>query len=287
MKIAFLGTGAMGSRMAAKLIDAGHELTVWNRTPGHAAAIVEAGARLAATPRAAVADVDAAISMVRDDAASEAVWLEEDSGALGHLPENAIGVECSTLSLPHIRRLAAAFAAQGRAFLDAPLAGSRPQAEAGQLIFLVGGDAQPLTSARPLFEAMGAAAHHAGAAGSGAVVKLMVNALFGAQTALLAELIGFAARAGADPARAIEILAATPVASPAAKAAAAAMLSGHFAPAFPIDLVAKDFGLVTASAAAIEAETPLSAAVGGVFIRAVNAGFGADNITGVAQLYAR
>ncbi|MBX2854630.1 MAG: NAD(P)-dependent oxidoreductase [Rhodobacteraceae bacterium] len=287
MKLAFLGTGAMGARMAAKLIDADHQVTVWNRTPARTACLVKAGARLAETPRAAVMDAEAVFSMVRDDEASQAVWLDETTGALNNLPETAIGVECSTLSLPFVSRLSGAFTARGRAFLDAPLAGSRPQAEAGQLIFLIGGSEQILAKIRPLFDAMGSATHHTGATGSGTSVKLMVNTLFGAQIAVLAELIGFAARSGFDPARAIEILSATPVASPAAKAAASTMLAGNFAPAFPIELVAKDFDLVTASAASIDAQIPLASAVGEVYMRAIHAGFGEDNITGVAQLYAR
>ena len=214
MKLAFLGAGAMGARMAAKLLDAGHAVTVWNRTPERAAALVKAGATLADTPRAAVQDADAAISMVRDDAASEAVWLDQRTGALAGMPSAAIGVECSTLSLPYVSHLAATFADKGAAFLDAPLAGSRPQAEAGQLIFFVGGLEQHLAAAQPLFEQMGAAAHHAGPTGSGSMVKLAVNALFGAQVALLAEMIGVAERFSGDARRAVEIISSTPVASP-------------------------------------------------------------------------
>lgn len=284
-RIAFLGLGAMGSRMAAKLIEAGHDVTVWNRTPDRGAALAAQGATVAPTPGAAAEGAAVVFSMVRDDAASEAVWFDETRGALGGLAAEAVAVECSTLSLKHVRSLAEAFEARGQAFLDAPLAGSRPQAEAGQLIFLVGGRMAALERARPMLEVMGGAVHHAGEAGAGAAVKLMVNALFGTQLALLGELIGFAGKAGLDPARAMEILGATPVCSPAAKGAAGAMLAGAFAPAFPIDLVAKDFGLVAQSAQAVAAEVPVCAATGAVFRQGVAQGLGADNITGIVQLY--
>ena len=249
MKIAFLGLGAMGSRMAARLIDAGHELTVWNRTAAATAPLAEKGAGVAASPADAAKDADIIISMVRDDDASARVWFASD-GALTSMGEKAVGIECSTLSVPFVRELAGHFDGARRAFLDVPLAGSRPQAVAGQLIFLAGGDAGVLDPVRPVLETMGGAVHHAGAHGAGAVVKLMVNALFGTQLALVGELIGFAAKSGVDPVRAVEILGATPVVSPAAKLAAGAMLAGQFAPAFPIDLVAKDYGLLAASAEA-------------------------------------
>ncbi|MBA4783812.1 MAG: NAD(P)-dependent oxidoreductase [Rhizobiales bacterium] len=281
MKIAFLGLGAMGSRMATRLCAAGHELTVWNRSEARA---TPEGAVRAPTPTAAAEGADLVISMVRDDAASRDVWLGE-RGALAAMSDDAIGVECSTLSLPYVKELAAAFRNADRQFLDAPLAGSRPQAEAGQLIFMVGGREQAVEAARPALEAMGGAIHYAGGNGAGATVKLMVNALFGVQVAVLAELIGLARASGIDAAKAVEILGATPVASPAAKAAAAAMLAGNFTPAFPIDLVAKDFGLIDASTPTIAVETPVSGAAGVVYRRGVSAGLGADNITGIVQLY--
>lgn len=281
MKIAFLGLGAVGSRMATRLCAASHELTVWNRSEARA---TPDGAVRASTPSAAAEGADLVISMVRDDAASHDVWLGE-RGALAAMSDEAIGVECSTLSLPYVKELSAAFRNADRQFLDAPLAGSRPQAEAGQLIFMVGGREQALEVARPALEAMGGAIHYAGGNGAVATVKLMVNALFGVQVAVLAELIGLARASGIDAAKAVEILGATPVASPAAKAAAGAMLADNFTPAFPIDLVAKDFGLIDASTPTVAVETPVSDASGAVYRRGVSAGFGADNITGIVQLY--
>jgi 3-hydroxyisobutyrate dehydrogenase len=271
MKIAVLGQGAMGSRMAARLVAAGHEVAVWNRTP-------VAGAE--ATPEKAVTGAEVVIAMLRDDGASDAVWKR----AMPAMNPGAIGVEASTISFAHAQDLHARAAAHGLCFLDAPVAGSRPQAEAGQLIFMVGGAAETLARVEPVLSVMGAAVHHAGSPGAGAMVKLMVNGLFGAQLAVIAELIGLATKAGVDPAAALAIIGATPVASPALKGAAGAMLARNFAPAFPIDLVEKDFGLALQSAAKVSADLPVTGAVHAVYA-ALLAEHGGDNITGVVQRY--
>jgi 3-hydroxyisobutyrate dehydrogenase-like beta-hydroxyacid dehydrogenase len=284
-KIAFLGLGSMGSRMAARLIAAGQEVVVWNRTPEKAIPLAALGAAVADSPRAAATGAGFVISMVRDDDASQAVWLDEQNGALAALAPDAIGLECSTLSLPFVRSLADAFEQAGRVVVDAPLAGSRPQAEAGQLIFLVGGTEVEFERVQPILAPMAGAVHHAGDTGSGATLKLMVNALFGAQLAVVAELIGFAESASIDVARAVEIIGSTPVCSPAAKVAAEAMIASTWSPAFPIELVAKDFAHLEQSAITVSADTPVSQRAGEVYRAGADKGLGNDNITGIVQLY--
>ncbi len=125
-KIAFLGLGAMGSRMAAHLLAAGHAVTVWNRNAAKMTLLRDAGAMAAHSPRAAVAEAEFVFSMVRDDGASRFVWLDAAEGALGDMSADAVAVECSTLSVGWVRELSGLFAAKGCAFLDAPVAGSRP-----------------------------------------------------------------------------------------------------------------------------------------------------------------
>lgn len=283
--VAFLGLGAMGSRMAGRLLTAGYSVTVWNRTPDRAGPLIARGARASKTPKAAAEGADAVVSMLRDDAAGQAVWLDRQSGALTGMAAGALAVECSTVTPSWARRLAAACADNDISFADAPLAGSRPQAEAGQLIFFAGGDADTVTRARPLLDAMGQAVHTVGPTGSGAAVKLMVNALFGAQLAMLGEAIALLERAGVSTAEAIQALSATPVCSPAAAGAAMAMQGDAFPPAFPIDLVAKDFDLFARTGAEFEIATPLGRAVGGVYRAAAEAGFAGDNITGIIQAF--
>ena len=285
-RIAFLGLGAMGARMAARLIGAGHEVTVWNRTPERAAPLVEFGARSVPTPAQAAQGQEFVIAMVRDDAVAEQVWLGPD-GALAAMAPGAIGVECSTLSLPGVQALAAAFAAKGQPFVDAPLAGSRPQAEAGALIFLTGGEVEVIDAATPVLLAMGGAVHHAGPVGAGCMAKLLVNAMFGAQMALMGEMIGLIRAAGFKPGPVIDAYAATPVASPALKLSAPAMLGDAFPPAFPIDLVAKDFAMLARTADAADVKAPVAERTGVVFAYARDAGLGDLNITGIVRSYAQ
>jgi 3-hydroxyisobutyrate dehydrogenase len=283
-KIAFLGLGAMGSRMARNLIAAGHELTVWNRNPQKAEALRDVGADVALTPRAAVAGSDFVFSMLRDDTASRHVWLDARDGALSSVPDGAIAVECSTLSLNWVQELAEHCTGRNTVFLDAPVVGSRPQADARQLIFLAGGTAEAVSRVEVVLLHMGASVHRAGPNGAGAAAKLAVNALFGIQVAALAELIEAVRHRGFDPARLVELVSATPVCSPAAKAAAGSMLLDAFPPLFPIQIVEKDLGYALSVADTAE-NTPLASAARDVFARAVSAGHGADNITGVVQLY--
>jgi 3-hydroxyisobutyrate dehydrogenase len=283
-KTAVLGLGAMGARMATNLIKGGHEVTVWNRTIERARAFEAVGAHVARNPREAVTDVEFAISMVRDDEASRFVWLAPDHGALDGLAKTAVGIECSTLSVAWVDQLSDRFTEAGFEFLDAPVAGSRPQADAGQLVFLIGGNRSALDRAEPLLRTMGAAIHHAGPNGTGTLLKLSVNALFGTQVAAVAEVVGMLKRAGVNLETAVDIIASTPVCSPAAKVAAGAMLSGNFAPLFPVELVEKDFRYTLAAAGSAD-RAPIAAVVREVFARAIRQGFGEENLTGVVRLY--
>ena len=283
--VTILGTGAMGSRMSLMLLKAGHEVTVWNRSPKKAIPLAAAGAQVALTPRAAVANADFAISMVRDDYASRQVWLNQDTGALLNLPKNAIAIESSTVTVVWAQELNRACIKHGTDFLDAPVGGSRPQAEAGQLIYFVGGEAAVVARAEHILKAMGSTVHHAGPAGNGVAVKLVINALFGVQLAALGELVGFIQRCGLDAAKVVEILCSTPVCSGAVKVAANAMLARNFAPMFTIELAAKDFGYVLEAAHVNNVEMPIAKATQNVFDQAMSYGYGADNITGLVQLY--
>lgn len=243
------------------------------------------GARIAGTPKTAATGAEIVFSMVYGDAASRAVWMDAESGALAGMAKGALGVEMSTLSPDHVAALHAAAKAQNVAFLDAPLAGSRPQAEAGQLIFMAGGAAADVARAEPVLLAMGAAVHHAGGPGAGSVFKLMVNTLFGAQLATIAELLGMAAKSGLDPARALEVVGSTTVASPAVKMAGGAMLARNFVPAAPIDLISKDLSLAAGMGNNLGPDMPMAQDSGEVYRAASAEGFGADNITGVVQRY--
>ncbi|MCG8610916.1 MAG: NAD(P)-dependent oxidoreductase [Pseudomonadales bacterium] len=283
--IAFLGLGAMGSRMVRHLIAADHSVTVWNRTHDATKPLAESGAVAAETPADAARDAEVVISMVRDDEASREVWLNEKTGALKTLPRGAIAIESSTLTPAWIAELSSACELAGIQFADAPLAGSRPQAEAARLIYFVGAEVATFERIKPLLLQMGGVVHHTGEVGTGAQIKLAVNALFGVQVGVVAELMGLLQKQGLDLKQAYEIIGSTPVCSPAAKLAGDAMIAGQFAPAFPIELVEKDFGYVQSVAVHEGSDIPLIDATLQVLQRGINKGLANDNITGIAQLY--
>ncbi len=199
--VAVLGLGAMGRRMAKKLLEAGHDVVAYNRTGERARALEAEGATRAESPREAAARSDIVIGMVTDDDASRAVWLDANTGAIGGLREGAVAIESSTLTSAWVRELADAVTARGAGFLDAPVVGSRPQAEAGQLIYCVGGAAETLNKARGGLSAMGAAIHHVGPVAAGIATKLAVNALFGIQVAALGEMLGMVRKPPGRPAQ--------------------------------------------------------------------------------------
>lgn len=190
-------------------------------------------------------------------------------------------MESSTLSPAWVTQLAALVVRRGARFLDAPVVGSRPQAEAGALVHLVGGAAEDVAAAAPVLSATGQAVHHLGPAPAGTVAKLLVNALFAGQVAMLAELFGAARLQGLDARAFLDALGQLPVASPAVKGAGAAMLDRRFAPMFPIGLLLKDLDY----AAALSSTLPMTHRLREVFAGAAAQGLSPLNITAMAQLY--
>ncbi|MGL4573685.1 MAG: NAD(P)-dependent oxidoreductase [Burkholderiaceae bacterium] len=284
--IAFLGLGAMGSRMAARLLQSGHAVRVWNRSPQAAEPLAQQGASVATSPRDAVQGAEFVISMLSNDEAARDVWLSPSYGAVAALRAGVVAIESSTVTPAWIRELDAAIKVQGAELVDAPVAGSRPQAQAGQLIYLVGGSAATFERVKPVLSAMGSAIHHVGPRGQGAVLKLAVNSLFGTQVAALGELLGYLKAAGVDAQHAGDILSGMPIMSPAATGALRGMLAQDFAPQFPIDLVEKDFGYALASAEGLGAPLPVVAQVRAQFSAARAKGLGERNISAITRLYA-
>lgn len=281
--VAFLGLGAMGQRMARRLLAAGNPVVVWNRDPAKTSLLEAAGAQVAATPGEAANGAILVVSMVRDDEASRRVWCAPDDGALARMDARAVAVECSTLSRGWVRDLADAAAKLGVSLLDAPVAGSRPQAESGQLIHLVGGEPATLQRAEPYLKSWSATVLSVGPSGSGTIAKLLLNQLFAVQVAAMAEIVANARSANVDVSRLLDAIGATPVCSPALKQASIAMLGTNHGPQFPLELVAKD--LSYAALLADSAPEPISKAVQLTVANALRAGLGAQNITALCQLY--
>ncbi len=196
--VAFLGLGRMGHPMAARLLDAGHEVTAYNRTPEKAAGLVRRGLDIAGTPQEAATLADVVISMVSDNEASRSVWTGDDGVLHAEPAPNALAIECSTLSRAWVVDLAARAEDLGWRYLDAPVTGLPEHAASGTLTFLVGGRRSDLAAVQGLFDVMGSEVLHFGGVPGGTTYKLMINLMGAVQIAAAAEGIALAERAGLD-----------------------------------------------------------------------------------------
>jgi len=286
MKVAVLGLGIMGSGMARQLVEKGFDVTVWNRDVAKTAALATLGARVAGTPAQAAAGADMVIAMLAHDEASRSVWLA-DQGALAAMRKDAVAIESSTLTVDWIRELAAAAKHRDIAFLDAPVTGSKAQAETGTLSFLVGGPADLLERVRPALAAMGKSITHLGPTGSGALMKLINNFLCGVQVASLAEAIAMAERSGLDSHQAAAVLSGGSPGSPLVKMIAQRMLDRAYEPNFFIPLMAKDLSYARQTFARAGIELPSADAARARFIDAERAGMGQKDIAAIVELLRR
>ncbi|HSL49903.1 MAG TPA: NAD(P)-dependent oxidoreductase [Candidatus Deferrimicrobiaceae bacterium] len=240
--LGFVGLGAMGGRMARRLLDAGYAVCGYNRTAAKAAELVRAGMTLAASPREVAERADAVFTMVTDDAALEAVTQPPD-GLLAGWRRGAVLIEMSTVSPAVIERLAGAVAARGGALLDAPVSGSPATLDAGQLSFMVGGDPAVLERVRPYLEAVGPTITHVGAVGLAKSMKIAVNQGLAVQMLAFSEAVLLAEKAGIDRTRAVEVLLKSVVASPMVKYRGPFVLGMPREAWFDVDMIQKDLRL--------------------------------------------
>jgi 3-hydroxyisobutyrate dehydrogenase len=272
--------------MARQLVAKKFDVTVWNRDVAKTVALASAGARVAATPAMAAADADVVLAMLANDDASRSVWLGEH-GALAAMRAGAVAIESSTLTVEWIRELAATAKDRGIDFLDAPVTGSKAQAESGALSFLVGGPADLLERVRPVLAAMGGNIVHLGDTGSGAMMKLINNFLCGVQVASLAEAIAMAERSGLDANQAAAVLSAGSPGSPLVKLVAQRMLERAYDPNFLIPLMAKDLGYAHQAFARAGIDLASAVVARTHFVDAERAGMGQKDIAAIVELLRR
>ena len=280
-RVAILGLGIMGGGMAANWLAKGFEVSVWNRTRSKAEPLAAKGAKVTARPRDAAQGADFIFAMVSDDDASRSVWLGPD-GALAGAKSGAIGVESSTLTPDWIRELGHHAHAKGCGFLDAPVGGSRPAADAGELRFFVGGDPQTYEAARPALAAVGSRMDLLGPLGAGATWKLINNQLGAGQIAALAEALEVARKAGFKDEQVSELILGGPAASPMIKLKLPRMLARDFEPAdFALNLMLKDARYAAALAQSLGAPAGMIEGAVKAFARADAKGLGAKDIAAV------
>jgi len=272
----------MGTGMAARLLGAGFPLIVFNRNRERAAPLAKIGARVAGNAREAAAGAEIVIAMLADDAASRAVWLGDD-GALAGAGAGTLLIESSTLSVAWVKELANLATARKSELLDAPVTGSRPQAAAGELNFLVGGSDAAVARARPALDVMGRQVIHLGPTGSGALVKLINNFVCGVQVAAIAEAIALIERTDLDRDKALAVLTHGAPGSPLVKTLSARMTARDYTPNFLLRLMAKDLAYAQREAQDRSLELTTAAAASEVFARAIEAGLSEKDFSAIVE----
>jgi 3-hydroxyisobutyrate dehydrogenase len=281
-RVAILGLGTMGMGMATNLLTAGIPTTVWNRTRSKAEPLAAAGARIASTPADAARDADIILTMLADETASRAAWLGEH-GALAAAKPNAILIESSTVTPEWIAELHALATQRNLKFLDAPVTGSRMQANGGQLSFLVGGDPATLEEARPVLAAMSKEIIALGPIGSGARLKLINNFLCGVQIASLAEAMVWIERGGLDRAQALRFLTTGAPGSPLLGVISARMAQQNYEVNFLLRLLQKDINYAIADAAKVHVDLRTAKTTEARIAEAVQAGHGEQDMSAVVE----
>jgi 3-hydroxyisobutyrate dehydrogenase len=238
MRVAFLGMGIMGRPMAANLVKAGHEVTIWNRTPGKDAE----GARTAPSPAEAARGAEVVWMCVSDTKAVENV-LFGPGGVEEALADGMTIADSSTISPSATLRFAERVKVRGVAYVDAPVTGSKIAAEAGSLIFMAGGDEAALARLDPLFKAMGKQVFHMGETSKGQATKLAMNLQIALIYEGFAEALTLATKLGVDIARLMPLVQASMVRSGVVDYKAPFVLKRDFSPNFPLRLMLKDIHL--------------------------------------------
>ena len=252
MRVAFLGLGIMGRSMAANLAKAGHEVTVWNRTPGKEE--VE-GARTAASPAEATRGVDVIWMCVSDTKAVENVLFGEQ-GAQKSLTEGMIIADSSTISPSATRQFAERVRAKGVQYVDAPMTGSKAGAANGTLIFMVGGEESAIEKLKPLFAVMGKKVFHMGETGKGQAAKLVMNLQIALIYEGFAEALTLATKLGVDVEKLVPLIQSSMVNSGVVEYKAPFVLKRDFSPNFPLRLMHKDLKLALEAAKELRVRLP-------------------------------
>ena len=286
MKVGFIGLGQMGKAMAGRLLEAGHELTVYNRGPTAAEPFRARGAQVAAEPMQAL-DAEIVITMLADDAAVEAVWVTPD--LVGRMPPSGIHLNMASVSLRMGKRLSALHAAARSQYVSAPVFGRPPAAARGLLDIVAGGSEAAIARCKPVFDALGRNAFIVGTEPHQAnLVKITRNFLLATVIASLGEAFALVRKSGVDPATFLNIITSTSFNAPVYKSYGRVMVDKAFTPStFPLRLGLKDVGL--ALAAGSDTGVPMAAAglLREQHLEAIAGGFGEQDWAALGEYIAQ
>jgi len=283
MRIGFIGLGTMGARMARRLLEAGHELSVHNRTREREEPLEALGARRAATPRECARDRDLVITMVSDTPDVQAVVLGEE-GAVEGMREGSVLVDMSTISPSTTRLIAAALADHGVAMLDAPVSGGSEGAEQGSLAIMVGGDGGVLERVRPVLDVLGRSITHVGPIGSGQVTKAVNQVIIAGTYAAVAEGLALALAAGIDVEAAHAAVSGGAAGSWGLTHRGPNMIHNHYPLGFRTRLHRKDLGIALESARDLGVPIPVAAYVEQLETSLLKRGFGDEDVSNIARI---
>jgi len=286
-RLAFVGLGAMGSRLARRLLAADHQVSGWNRTVAKARDLVTAGLTLAKSPREAAEGAEAVFTMVTDDTALRAVALGPD-GVIAGLGSRAVLVEMSTVSPTVVRELEGPVTARGAALLDVGVSGSTITVEQGEASFMVGGDTAALERVRPWLLAMGTAVTYVGPLGLAKTMKVATNLGLAVQMLAFSEAVLLAEKAGIPRESAVEALLRSVIASPMVKYRGPFVL-GQMPPYawFKVAMIQKDLQLALDQAHATGVPLPLTALAQEWMTKARSLGLGDYDFAIVFDVLAR
>ena len=271
MKIAFLGLGIMGRPMALNLVKAGHDVSVWNRTPKQME-----GARTAATPAEAARDAEVVWLCLTDTQAVETVLFGPAGVAEVLRPGSAV-IDSSTIAPQATRDFAQRLGAKGVAFVDAPMTGSKIGAENAQLLFIVGGPEETVARLDPLFMALGKKVIRVGETGSGESAKLAMNLMIAAIFEGFAEALALSGKLGVPPEKLVELVQASMIRSGVTDYKASFVLNRDWTANFPVRLMLKDIHLMVDAARQAKLELPALKEIEKVYQKAVEAGHANDD----------
>jgi 3-hydroxyisobutyrate dehydrogenase-like beta-hydroxyacid dehydrogenase len=272
-QIGFIGTGLMGAGMARSLIRKGYAVRIYNRTRAKAEEVARVGGTVADTPEDAARGADVVITMLADPEALLSV-VEGEHGILAAIQPGAVLIDSSTVSPPTTLRVLALLKEEGAEMLDAPVFGSKNEAEKGELGFIVGGAGEVLASVQEVLDCMGRT-NHVGGNGMGAYAKLVVNLVIAGTLQAFNESMVLATKAGIDPEAMLKIILSSRARSGIIEMKAPQILKRDFSPFFPLQLMAKDMRLVLESAASLGVQLPFATALSGIY-----AGCLADGLAG-------
>lgn len=282
--VGFIGLGTMGMPMAINLLKNGYPLTVWNRTRSKAEKLSGMGAAVADTPAAVAREADVIFTIVSDDQALIDIVFGHD-GILQGIRPGVTVIDCSTVSPETSRKVCAELAAHFADFLDAPVTGSKPAAEKGTLVFMVGGKQDVFEEQAELFDVLGSKAVYMGASGSGSYAKLAHNTIVGINAVGLVEGMAIAVKAGLDPERFLAIVTSGAAGSRQAELKGAKIVERDFSTQFSLRLMLKDLLLASRLTGQFQLPAPLLHAATALFQMGVAKGLGEQDTSSVVQCY--